>query len=184
MMPRWHHSDSSSERYQEVKSIKTFYAAHISRSQAESMFDNWTMYQCIWLFVAGIKVAFTVTGSVDIVSGTARFLRVITNIGGQYSTSTGKFTCSLSGIYVFALHIMTSYSSTTAWCKIRKNGSPVVVALTQASESDTYYSSSNSAVLHLVNGDTVDVGYCTSESTIYDSSDYATTFSGFLLQSD
>ena len=41
-MPRWHHSDSSSERYQEVKSIKTFYAAHISRSQAKSMFGNWT----------------------------------------------------------------------------------------------------------------------------------------------
>ena len=42
MMPRWHHSDSSSERYQEVKSIKTFYAAHISRSQVKSMFGNWT----------------------------------------------------------------------------------------------------------------------------------------------
>ena len=42
MMPRWHHSDTSSERYQEVKSIKTFYAAHISRSQAKSMFGNWT----------------------------------------------------------------------------------------------------------------------------------------------
>ena len=43
MMPRWHHSDSSSERYQEVKSIKTFYAAHISRSHAKSMFGNWTI---------------------------------------------------------------------------------------------------------------------------------------------
>ena len=42
-MPRWHHSDSSSERYQEVKSIETFYAAHISRSQAKSMFGNWTI---------------------------------------------------------------------------------------------------------------------------------------------
>ena len=42
MMPRWHHSDSSSERYQVGKSIKTFYAAHISRSQAKSMFGNWT----------------------------------------------------------------------------------------------------------------------------------------------
>ena len=47
MMPRWHHSDSPSERYQELKSIKTFYAAHISRSQAKSMFGNWTMsLQC------------------------------------------------------------------------------------------------------------------------------------------
>ena len=42
MMPRWHHSDSSSERYQEVKSIKTFNAALISRSHAKSMFGNWT----------------------------------------------------------------------------------------------------------------------------------------------
>ena len=43
MMPRWHYSVSSSERCQEVKIIKTFYAAHISRSQAKSMFDNWTI---------------------------------------------------------------------------------------------------------------------------------------------
>ena len=43
MMPRWHHYYSSSERYQEVKSIKTFYTAHISRSQAKSMFGNWTI---------------------------------------------------------------------------------------------------------------------------------------------
>ena len=42
-MPRWHHSDSSSEKYQEVKFIKTFYAAHISRSQVKSMFGNWTI---------------------------------------------------------------------------------------------------------------------------------------------
>ena len=43
MMPRWHHSDFSSQRYQEMKSIKTFYAAHIARSQAKSMFGNWTI---------------------------------------------------------------------------------------------------------------------------------------------
>ena len=48
-MPRWHHSDSSSERYQEVKSIKTFYAAHISRSQAKSMFGNWARASCLLL---------------------------------------------------------------------------------------------------------------------------------------
>ena len=39
------HSDFSSERHQEVKSIKTFYAAHISRSQAKSMFGYWTKTQ-------------------------------------------------------------------------------------------------------------------------------------------
>ena len=43
MMPRWHHSVSSSERCQEVKIIKTFYAAQISRSQPKSMFGNWTI---------------------------------------------------------------------------------------------------------------------------------------------
>ena len=43
MMPRWHHSVSSSERCEEVRIIKTFYAAHISRSQANSMFGNWTI---------------------------------------------------------------------------------------------------------------------------------------------
>ena len=53
-MPRWHHSDSSSERYQEVKSIKTFYAAHISRSQAKSMFGNWTISHCYILNIKAV----------------------------------------------------------------------------------------------------------------------------------
>ena len=35
--------DHIASRYQEVKTIKIFYAAHISRSQAKSMFGNWTM---------------------------------------------------------------------------------------------------------------------------------------------
>ena len=48
-MPRWHHSDSSSQMYQEVKSIKIFYAAHISRSQAKSMFGNWTKTPSVYI---------------------------------------------------------------------------------------------------------------------------------------
>ena len=132
-----------------------------------------------------MRPAFTVAGSVDILSDyTARFADVVTNIGGQYSTSTGKFTCQLPGIYVFTLNLLKSYYSTQTWCKIRKNDSPIVVAHTTASQDSTYYSSSNSVVLHLMLGDTVDVGHCTSWSSIYGGSDYATTFSGFLLQSD
>ena len=144
-----------------------------------------TWHHNVYESFTDMRPAFTVAGSVDMISGsTARFADVVTNIGGQYSTSTGKFTCQLPGIYVFTLHILKSYSTTQAFCKIRKNGSPIVVAHTVDPQGVGYYSTSNSAVLHLVNGDSVDVGECTSDSTIYDFSDYATTFSGFLLQYD
>ena len=58
-MPRWHHSDSSSERYQEVKSIKKFYAAHISRSQAKSMFGNWTNSGFIQKIMMGKSICYS-----------------------------------------------------------------------------------------------------------------------------
>ena len=68
-MPRWHHSDSSSERYQEVKSIKTFYAAHISRSQAKSMFGNWTRphYSIIIKFFALYSLSLKILGHYSLI---------------------------------------------------------------------------------------------------------------------
>ena len=50
------------------------------------------------------------------------------NIGGNYDTSTGLFTCVLPGIYVFILHVYKTRSADYATCYITKNGQIQVVA--------------------------------------------------------
>ena len=107
---------------------------------------------------------------------------IVTDIGGHYNTSTGIFTCQYPGIYVFALQIMKNYGSDSARCAIRKNGSIVLGASVDPDTSSDLgkYSSSNSAVMHLVQEDQVDLGYCSPLDSIMT----PTTFSGFLLKAD
>ena len=140
----------------------------------------------LFFLVTGVLSAFSVsTAAAGPTPFTVRFTRVITNIGGQYSTTTGVFTCQYSGLYAFTLNIMKQRGHDTAYCKIRKNGSNIVVAWTEPdSNSDGgYYSATNSAVLHLVQGDTVDVGFCSPIASIY-STTITSSFSGFLIKAD
>ena len=122
------------------------------------------------LFFTDVKSAFTVHNPAPgLTSGTIRFMDVITNIGGHYNTSIGIFTCEYPGIYVFALHITKSYGSDYATCDIRKNGTLVVAASVNpdANSKDGIYSTSNSAVMHLVNGDEVDLGNCSPLESLF-----------------
>ena len=136
--------------------------------------------------VTGIKSAFSVgRAAVGPISGTIRFTHVFTNIGRQYNTTTGVFTCQFSGLYAFTLTIFKDRGESLAYCKIRKNGSNIVSAFTDPdSNSDNgLYSGTNSAVLHLVHGDKVDVGDC-SYLTSIQSHDDTSSFSGFLIKAD
>ena len=140
----------------------------------------------IYFLVTGIKSAFSVSGgAAGPTSGTIRFTHVVTNIGGQYSTSTGVFTCQYSGLYAFTLNILKNGGHDYASCVIRKNGSNIVIAWTDPdSNSDGgYYSATNSVVLHLVQGDTVNVGSCTPVASIVIGS-YYSSFSGILIKAD
>ena len=131
--------------------------------------------------------AFTVSHPVDGPTlGTIRFINVITNIGGHYSTSTGVFTCQYPGLYYFVLHIMKKDGRDYARCGMRINGSNIVFVLT-APDSDSdggYYGSTNSVMLHLVNGDRVNLASCTTPDTMYINYNWFTTFSGFLVKAD
>ena len=130
--------------------------------------------------------AFSVGGAASgPTSHTIRLTHVDTNIGGHYDTTTGVFTCQYSGLYAFTLNILKNSGHDYAYCKIRKNGSSVVSAWTDPDNNSDggYYSATNSAVLHLVQGDTVDVGFCSPIASIY-STTITSSFSVFLIKAD
>ena len=80
---------------------------------------------------------------------------------------------------------MKSSGSDIAQCGIRKNQSDVVIALSNpVSSLGGIDGSTNSVIMHLVRGDKVDLGSCSSYDTMYINSAWFTTFSGFLLQAD
>ena len=137
----------------------------------------------VFLCVAGVKSAFTVSNPVAVTPHKVRFTHVITNIGGHYSNSTGVFTCQYSGLYVFDLHIMMIPGRDFAFCRIIKNGGGVLSALLRPDSKSIngYYGTSNSVVIHLVRGDIVGLGDC---SSIHTDFDFDTTFLGFLIEAD
>ena len=135
--------------------------------------------------ITDIKAAFTVThAAARTTSGTIRFTNVITNIGEHYNSSSGDFTCQHPGIYVFLLHIWKASGEENAYCYIRKNGTNTIQAQSavMSSIASSYDGVSNSVILHLVQGDIVDLGDCSYIGTFYPYSN--TSFSGFLLQKD
>ena len=105
------------------------------------------------------------------------FPHVITNNGNGYDPSTGKFTASKKGNYVFSVNV-NSYGSNRVYLDIVHNGVSKVRAM--AYDSASYQTGTNMVVLVLNKGDSVWVkrqsgqGYHTGSVPI-------TTFSGFLL---
>ena len=132
--------------------------------------------------VTDYKSAFTATHPASgATSGTIKFNNFITNIGGHYDTSAGQFTCKYPGIYVFSLHIYKHPAYDYAQCYIRMNKANVIFAHTNPHGNNYEYTeSSNSVILHLKQGDKVDLGDCSSASYMWD----WTSFSGFLLNAD
>ena len=114
--------------------------------------------------------------------GTLKFYHIVTNIGGHYNELTGQYHCSNPGTYVFSLHLYKEYGFDSAHCDIRKNATRLIHVLSDPDiKSDRgYYESSNTVTLHLSRGDIIDIGDCTTASTMA----YWTSFSGYLLQTD
>ena len=105
-------------------------------------------------------------------SGTATIILtgVKYNVGGHYSVSSGRFTCVYSGIYFFALNLYKARSANVAWCRIKKNGTWVVLVTAEPKSSTTwdgYLEASGSMVIHLAAGDTVELGECTPASQYF-----------------
>lgn len=131
----------------------------------------------------GLVSAFTATNpNTTHPSGYVRFNNVLSNIGSDYSSSTGAFTCQYPGIYIFTTHLYNSPSSSYDYvsCFILLNGSNRIRIYSYPYSDTRYYEASNSLIIHLKAGDTISVGGCSSSTGLYTYS----SFSGFLIKLD
>ncbi|XP_053386290.1 thrombospondin-2-like [Mercenaria mercenaria] len=112
-------------------------------------------------------------------NGTIIFSRVITNVGGDYNATTGRFTCRIPGVYSFFVSIEKQLDVNQAYCQLIKNDTPTIYVGSRSSfvNGDHYQQASNSAVLELAADDVIYLGMCSDAKTFTAKS----TFSGSLL---
>lgn len=103
-----------------------------------------------------------------------------TNFGGDFSSDTGIFNCSIPGYYFFTFNIYKSSTANYPLVRLMLNGD-VQVSVLDADFWDSEDSSSNSVILELTSGDSVWLELY--EGRVLHSSYYRyTTFSGTLLR--
>ena len=129
----------------------------------------------------GYQSAFAVdTPTATSTQGTISFHHEISNIGGHFNQTTGKYTCPYDGIYVFMLHMYKHYTEPFAYCWIRVNGLRTLYADSDSQTRSGFDEATKSGPLQLIQDDSVDVGGCTDMKTISP----LTSFTGFLLHAD
>ncbi|WAR31322.1 CAPR2-like protein [Mya arenaria] len=142
----------------------------------DSMFGNITEskhYSPVAFFATLISDFTTSTSSQTIV-----FNNVVTDVGGGYIPGTGVFTAPVNGLYVFSASVTVhlSTSKTSAYIKIRKNGSYIVFLYVSDGDGN-YETGVGTVILSLQIGDTVELT-CNNSGQRIDSFSF---FSGFRL---
>uniref|UniRef100_A0A8C6UTD0 Complement component 1, q subcomponent-like 3b n=1 Tax=Neogobius melanostomus TaxID=47308 RepID=A0A8C6UTD0_9GOBI len=112
-----------------------------------------------------------------------KFDDVVTNLGNHYDPATGKFTCSIPGIYYFIYHVlMRGGDGTSMWADLCKNNQVRASAIAQDADQNYDYAS-NSVVLHLEPGDEIYIKLDGGKAHGGNNNKYS-TFSGFMLYAD
>lgn len=131
------------------------------------------------------KVAFAANRITGFATTMPIFTHVIYNYGNGYSTSTGKFTCSIPGIYYFSVHLaykfLMNFTPETSKidCSIYVNSALQANAVGTV---ETGYIFSFSGTYQLKEHDTVYVGGCKLDPPLFvDRNSY---FNGFLVYPD
>ncbi|XP_007908384.1 C1q-related factor [Callorhinchus milii] len=112
-----------------------------------------------------------------------KFDDVVTNLGNHYDGTTGKFTCSIPGIYYFTYHVlMRGGDGTSMWADLCKNGQVRASSIAQDADQNYDYAS-NSVILHLDAGDEIFIKLDGGKAHGGNNNKYS-TFSGFIIYTD
>ncbi|KAI4876446.1 hypothetical protein NFI96_034176, partial [Prochilodus magdalenae] len=112
-----------------------------------------------------------------------RFDDVVTNIGNNYDSSSGKFVCKVPGTYFFTYNVlMRGGDGTSMWADLLKNGQVRASAIAQ-DQDQSYDYASNTVILHLDPGDEIFIKLDGGKAHGGNSNKYS-TFAGFILYSD
>ncbi|MEQ2182438.1 Complement C1q-like protein 3 [Goodea atripinnis] len=112
-----------------------------------------------------------------------KFDDVVTNLGNHYDPISGKFTCSIPGVYFFTYHVlMRGGDGTSMWADLCKNNQVRASAIAQDADQNYDYAS-NSAVLHLEPGDEIYIKLDGGKAHGGNNNKYS-TFSGFIIYVD
>jgi len=128
---------------------------------------------------------FTATRLSIIETNNLRFPTVLTNMGNDYNSSSGVFTCRIAGQYWFSASITkTNYDNAgPTSCSIMINGSDKMYMYHYEREAvHAYFSMTASGGFHLNRGDRVQVGGCRNPSFLGSGSE--SIFSGVLIKPD
>jgi len=141
----------------------------------------------IVLMCFSAALAFTVQGLYPSSSTDIRFMTVLLNDGGGYSTTTGIFTCSVPGLYWFsaaltkALREKVGDMGNKLSCYIMFNGNTgIEMYADPVDKNEDGLTISGSLALHLNRGDKVQVGNCKNAGSF--GNFYSTYFSGVLVR--
>lgn len=107
------------------------------------------------------------------------------NVGSAFDLTTNIFTCNQAGVYVFYVHAMTERQNDRFLIGIFRNNVLTVSAHASVKEDLQWASGSNTVLLSLAVGDTVQVKfvdkYGGSHGLYGVANEIYTTFSGYLL---
>ncbi|XP_070568378.1 complement C1q tumor necrosis factor-related protein 3-like isoform X2 [Ptychodera flava] len=107
------------------------------------------------------------------------YQKIYTNMGNGFNIGTGKFTCSVSGVYFFMISANRKNDQSLFMC-LMKNDEQLPCIYVAHSANRYHGSASNSVIIDLQHGDEVWVRLA-SGYALYSNVNEYTTFTGYLL---
>lgn len=142
------------------------------------------------IIISDDKIAFTAYGISSGSSSELIFPSVILNLGDGYSPFTGRFTCTVPGLYFFTSTLSKKYFTNTdrVQCFLKVNSNKTVGSITDPVVGGNDNNDLNGYVItisgtfHLNKNDYVHIGECIGQEELMENND--SSFNGFLITPD